>query len=171
MGEKTLSIFVDESGNFGYPDKVSRYYVIGLVLHDQDALIQTAVDDLDLALRDMQISHHCFHAGPMIRREKGYEFMDAVFRRRQVRRREGRDARGPCVFASDVITGARKGRCVRVRRGCARSGRESAHEGRQAGSRVLSVLAQPHRIHFDFPMIVGTKNNVTGETAPVSFTR
>lgn len=82
MGEKTLSIFVDESGNFGYPDKVSRYYVIGLVLHDQDAQIQPAVDGLDLALRDMQISHHCFHAGPMIRREKGYEFMDAGFRRR-----------------------------------------------------------------------------------------
>lgn len=82
MGEKTLSIFVDESGNFGYPDKVSRYYVIGLVLHDQDAQVQPAVDGLDLTLRDMQISHHCFHAGPMIRREKGYEFMDAGFRRR-----------------------------------------------------------------------------------------
>ena len=82
MSEKTLSIFVDESGNFGYPDKVSHYYVIGLVLHDQDISIQSAVADLDLALRDMHISHHCFHAGPMIRREKGYEFMDAGFRRR-----------------------------------------------------------------------------------------
>ena len=68
MSEKTLSIFVDESGNFGYPDKVSHYYVIGLVLHDQDVSIQSAVADLDLALRDMHISHHCFHAGPMIRR-------------------------------------------------------------------------------------------------------
>ena len=65
MSEKTLSIFVDESGNFGYPDKVSHYYVIGLVLHNQDASIQSAVADLDLALRDMHISHHCIHAGPM----------------------------------------------------------------------------------------------------------
>ena len=85
MSEKTLSVFVDESGNFGYPDKVSHYHVIGLVLHDQDVSIQSAVADLDLALRDMHISHHCFHAGPMIRREKGYEFMDAGFRRRILR--------------------------------------------------------------------------------------
>jgi len=82
MGEKILSIFVDESGNFGYPDRVSRYYVIGLVFHDQDLSIQSAVDDLDLALRDMHLSHHYFHAGPLIRREKGYEFMDWGFRRR-----------------------------------------------------------------------------------------
>jgi len=81
MDEKTLSIFVDESGNFGYPDAVSRYYVIGLVLHDQAASIRSAVADLDLVLQNMHISHHYFHAGPMIRREKGYEFMDWGFRR------------------------------------------------------------------------------------------
>jgi len=82
MSEKKLSVFVDESGNFGCPDPVSRFYVIGLVFHDQDHLIGEAVADLDLALRDMGISHHYFHAGPMIRREKGYEFMDWGFRRR-----------------------------------------------------------------------------------------
>lgn len=82
MSEKTLSIFVDESGNFGFPDFVSRFYVIGLVFHNQDVSISQAVADLDLALRDMGISHHYFHAGPMIRREKGYEFMDWDFRRK-----------------------------------------------------------------------------------------
>ena len=82
MEEKTLSLFVDESGNFGYPDRVSRYYVIGLVFHDQGISLRSAVDDLDLAFRDMRIPHHCFHAGPLIRREKGYGFMDWGFRRR-----------------------------------------------------------------------------------------
>jgi len=79
---KTLSVFVDESGNFGVPDSVSRFYIIGLVLHDQDCDICGAVSDLDLALRDLGLSHHYFHAGPMIRREKGYEFMDWNLRRR-----------------------------------------------------------------------------------------
>ena len=82
MNEKTLSVFVDESGNFGYPDKVSRYYIIGIVLHDQDIPIQSAVEAFNLVLRDMHLPHLCFHAGPMLRREKGYEFMDAGFRRR-----------------------------------------------------------------------------------------
>lgn len=82
MNDKILSVFVDESGNFGYPDSVSRFYVVALVFHDQFKSIDTAVKDLDLAFRDMGISHHYFHAGPMIRREKGYEFMDWDFRRK-----------------------------------------------------------------------------------------
>lgn len=81
MTEKTLSVFVDESGNFGYPDRVSRYYVVGFVLHDQDVPIQSAIDDLDLRLRDLHLPYHVFHAGPLIRREKGYEFMDWSLRR------------------------------------------------------------------------------------------
>ena len=82
MDKKILSIFVDESGNFGFPDSVSRFYVIGLVFHNQESSISQAVADLDLTLRDMGLSHHYFHAGPMIRREKGYEFMDWDFRRK-----------------------------------------------------------------------------------------
>ena len=82
MNEKTLSVFVDESGNFGYPDRVSRYYVVGLVLHDQGTPIQPAINDLDLTLRDLHLPYHVFHAGPLIRREKGYEFMDWRLRQR-----------------------------------------------------------------------------------------
>ena len=33
--EKTLSVFVDESGTFRYPDPSSRYYIVALVFHDQ----------------------------------------------------------------------------------------------------------------------------------------
>lgn len=82
MSEKTLSVFVDESGNFGLPDRVSRYYVVGLVFHDQRSSVDSAVADLDLALRDLHLPHHVFHAGPLVRREKGYEFMDGRLRRR-----------------------------------------------------------------------------------------
>ena len=34
MSGETLSIFVDESGRFQYPDADSRFYILGLVFHD-----------------------------------------------------------------------------------------------------------------------------------------
>ena len=35
MNDVTLSVFVDESGNFKLPDRESRFYIIGMVIHDQ----------------------------------------------------------------------------------------------------------------------------------------
>ena len=35
MAEPTLSVFVDESGRFQFPDRASPYYIISLVIHDQ----------------------------------------------------------------------------------------------------------------------------------------
>ena len=35
MAKRTLSIFVDESGRFQYPDELSRFYILSLVFHDQ----------------------------------------------------------------------------------------------------------------------------------------
>ena len=43
---KILSIFVDESGRFQLPDDVARFYIVGLVLHDQQESISKAVDNL-----------------------------------------------------------------------------------------------------------------------------
>ena len=31
----TLNIFVDESGRFQYPDNASRFYILGMIFHDQ----------------------------------------------------------------------------------------------------------------------------------------
>ena len=33
--KRTLSVFVDESGRFQHPDPDSRFYIIGMVFHDQ----------------------------------------------------------------------------------------------------------------------------------------
>ena len=33
--KKILSVFVDESGRFLHPDNDSRFYIIGMVFHDQ----------------------------------------------------------------------------------------------------------------------------------------
>lgn len=78
----TLSIFVDESGRFQYPDELSRFYILGMVFHDQDCDISSLVADLERAESELGLENHCFHAGPLIRQEKGYEFLSRHFRGR-----------------------------------------------------------------------------------------
>ena len=75
MQEKTLSVFVDESGRFQHPDAMSRFYIVGLVLHDQSVEIGERVSALDRDWRNMGLANFCFHAGPLIRGEKGHRFM------------------------------------------------------------------------------------------------
>lgn len=75
MQKKTLSVFVDESGRFQHPDAMSRFYIVGLVLHDQSVEIGERVSALDRDWRNMGLANFCFHAGPLIRGEKGYRFM------------------------------------------------------------------------------------------------
>lgn len=69
---QTLSIFVDESGTFRHPDPVSRFYIIGLVLHNQADSIQKFAAELDAATSLMGLDPDVFasHAGPLIRKEK-----------------------------------------------------------------------------------------------------
>ena len=38
--DNTLSLFVDESGILGEPAEASRFYILGLVLHDQRFAIE-----------------------------------------------------------------------------------------------------------------------------------
>lgn len=78
----TLSIFVDESGRFQYPDDESRFYILGLVFHDQSHDISRALAELEHAEEDLGLEQHCFHAGPLIRKEKGYEILSRRFRGR-----------------------------------------------------------------------------------------
>lgn len=79
---KTLSIFVDESGRFQHPDADSRFYILGLVFHDQSHDISRIVADLERSELELGLEGHCFHAGPLIRKEKGYEIMSRRFRGR-----------------------------------------------------------------------------------------
>ncbi len=78
----TLSIFVDESERFQHPDDASRFYIIGLVFHNQAFDISGLVADLERAESELGLENHCFHAGPLIRKEKGYEILSRQFRGR-----------------------------------------------------------------------------------------
>ena len=82
MEAKTLSIFVDESGNFSIPDRESRFYIIGMVFHDQSVDISKDVAILERSDSEVGLEGHCFHAGPLIRREKNYSMLSRQLRGR-----------------------------------------------------------------------------------------
>ena len=82
MNGKTLSIFVDESGNFRLPDAECRFYIIGMLFHDQSIDISADVARLEQADSEVGLEGHCFHAGPLIRREKNYSMLSRQLRGR-----------------------------------------------------------------------------------------
>ena len=51
----TLSLFVDESGILGEPATASRFYILGLVLHDQRFTIEPAAMELVRRLEEIGI--------------------------------------------------------------------------------------------------------------------
>ena len=61
MDAKTLSIFVDESGNFSLPDTESRFYIIGMVFHDQSIDISAEIAQLERSDSEVGLEGHCFY--------------------------------------------------------------------------------------------------------------
>lgn len=82
MKMKELSVFIDESGDFGAYEPHSPYYIITMVFHDQDSLIEAAIMNLEKELSYINLSNHCIHSGPIIRKEEDYIYMDVKERRR-----------------------------------------------------------------------------------------
>lgn len=68
-----LSIFVDESGDFGEFEKHTPFYIISLVLHAQSVDISSDLDKLEQEMRYLGLPNHCIHAGPIIRSEHEYK--------------------------------------------------------------------------------------------------
>ena len=88
MDETTLSVFVDESGRFQHPDPASRFYIVGMVFHDQRVDVSKLIEDFDRSIAELGLDHEAFvfHAGPLIRKEKGYEYLTRKMRGRIYRR-------------------------------------------------------------------------------------
>ena len=82
MNTTTLSVFVDESGNFHLPDSESRFYIVGMVFHDQSVDISDEINRLERSDSEIGLQGHCFHAGPLIRREKNYSMLSRQLRGR-----------------------------------------------------------------------------------------
>ncbi len=79
---KELSIFIDESGDFGDYSAHSPYYIIAMVFHDQSEDVQPAIEKLNQELSYLHLDNLCIHTGPIIRKEEIYAEMEIEERRR-----------------------------------------------------------------------------------------
>lgn len=69
---KQLSIFIDESGDFGEYNGVTEFYAISFVFHNQDDNISSLVKKLDNSLINVSTNKFAIHTMPLIRREEMY---------------------------------------------------------------------------------------------------
>lgn len=83
MQNKTLSIFIDESGDFGSYEAHSPYYIVSMVLHNQADSIIDSIKMLDEHILNLGYHNHNIHIGPIIRRESMYSH-DLMEKRRKL---------------------------------------------------------------------------------------
>lgn len=81
-----LSVFIDESGDFGPYAPHAPYYIITLVFHEQTRSIHDQVSHLRQAVRHAGFDEqHAIHSAPLIRKERDYRDLDRTERRRLFR--------------------------------------------------------------------------------------
>lgn len=74
MGKK-LSVFIDESGDFGPYRPHAPYYLVTMILHNQDVDISENIRALEQHLKNLNYGYPAVHIGPIIRREEIYKTM------------------------------------------------------------------------------------------------
>ena len=67
---KKLSIFIDESGDFGAIKERPAYYLVTFVFHNQDNDINRQVAKLEESVKNIGFDVEYIHTGPVIRREE-----------------------------------------------------------------------------------------------------
>ena len=78
-----LSVFVDESGDFGALAAHCPFYIVSLVVHDQDEPIDAQLGRLEKVMRESGFDRYGpVHTAPLIRREAPYSELDGRQRRR-----------------------------------------------------------------------------------------
>lgn len=68
-----MSVFVDESGDFGEYEDKSPYYLVAMVFHDQNKDIYEDIKTLDRHIIELGFPIHAIHSGPIIRNESIYK--------------------------------------------------------------------------------------------------
>lgn len=74
MTKDVLSIFIDESGDFGSYEQHAPFYLVSMVLHDQTIDIADNLNGLSVHLKNLGLKKHAIHTGPLIRRESIYSY-------------------------------------------------------------------------------------------------
>ena len=72
MSEKILSVFIDESGDFGPYEAHAPYYLVSMILHNQSTDVSENIKLFDSHLLNLGYQNHAIHTGPLIRRESVY---------------------------------------------------------------------------------------------------
>ena len=76
---RELSLFIDESGSDNLKD---RYYLLTLVLHEQDEDISDSIRLYERSLAEKGLPDIPFHASPLLNGHDGYENMEPADRKR-----------------------------------------------------------------------------------------
>jgi hypothetical protein len=79
--DKKLSVFIDESGDFGSKSDTD-FYLVGILFHAQEDSIDAPLQQLNQKIKDMDFQESLrVHTGPIIRREKFYRNIELSRRR------------------------------------------------------------------------------------------
>ncbi len=81
---KELSVFIDESGDFGDTKNEHDYYLVTFVFHDQDMDITSEINRLDERIRRSQSMVEYIHTGPIIRKEGIFDAYSLDERRQMI---------------------------------------------------------------------------------------
>lgn len=73
--DRKLSVFIDESGDFGPLKPHAPYYLITMILHNQSVDITENITALENHLKNLNFGYNAVHTGPIIRREEIYKSM------------------------------------------------------------------------------------------------
>ena len=73
MSENILSVFIDESGDFGPFEHHAPYYIVSMILHEQSSNIEETISILETHIKNLNQPSHAIHVGPLIRRESIYK--------------------------------------------------------------------------------------------------
>ena len=77
-----LSIFIDESGDFGEIAERPSYYLVTMVFHEQRFDIQENIMKLEDSIRMSGFKEEYIHTGPVIRREQVFSYYSIDERRK-----------------------------------------------------------------------------------------
>ena len=79
---KELSVFIDESGDFGEITERPAYYLVTLLFHDQKNDITSNVKRLEDSTKNSGFDFEYIHTGPVIRREEVFSGLSIDERRK-----------------------------------------------------------------------------------------
>ena len=79
---RALSIFIDESGDFGEVKERPSYYLVTMVFHNQAIDITKEIERLEESMRMSGFELEYIHTGPVIRREQIFSMYPMEERRK-----------------------------------------------------------------------------------------